>query len=161
MVQIGSVNSLPCYGGTGQHPAEPPGKPHTSWSTGPKPAFPRKPFWTPHGSSLLISLCRNGCGARTWTPSTNTDSRRWSEVHVATRRPGAIANSLCISRELGVQDLILRQILNQEGLLKLSPSWEGPFKVTEVCRPGCVRLATTEGESLPNPWIQFSSFVTR
>jgi hypothetical protein len=26
------------------------------------------------------------------------------------------------------------------------------FKVTEICRPGCVRLATTEGEPLPNPW---------
>jgi hypothetical protein len=39
-----------------------------------------------------------------------------------------------------------------QGLHKLSPSWEGPFKVTEVCRPGCVRLATTEGVPLPNPW---------
>jgi hypothetical protein len=56
------------------------------------------------------------------------------------------------SRKLGVGDLVLRRVLNQEGLHKLSPSWEGPFKVTEVCRPGCVRLATTEGEPLPNPW---------
>jgi hypothetical protein len=36
------------------------------------------------------------------------------------------------SRELGVRDLVLRRILNQEGLLKLSPSWEGPLKVMEV-----------------------------
>jgi hypothetical protein len=56
------------------------------------------------------------------------------------------------SRELGVGDLVLRRVLNREGLHKLSPSWEGPFKVTEVCRPGCVRLATTEGVPLPNPW---------
>jgi hypothetical protein len=48
------------------------------------------------------------------------------------------------SRELGVEDLVLRQVLNQEGLHKLSPSWEGPFKVTKVCRPGYVRLATAE-----------------
>jgi hypothetical protein len=56
------------------------------------------------------------------------------------------------SRELRVGDLVLRQVLNREGLHKLSPSWEGPFKVTEICRPGFVRLATTEGEPLPNPW---------
>jgi hypothetical protein len=54
-------------------------------------------------------------------------------------------------RELRVGDLVLRRVLNQEGLHKLSPSWEGPFKVTEVCRPGCVRLTTTEGVPLPNP----------
>jgi hypothetical protein len=56
------------------------------------------------------------------------------------------------SRELGVGVLVLSQVLNREGLHKLSSSWEGPFKVTEVCRPGCVRLATIEGVPLPNPW---------
>jgi transposase InsO family protein len=56
------------------------------------------------------------------------------------------------SRELRVGDLVLRRVLNREGLHKLSPSWEGPFQVAEVCRPGCVRLATTEGVPLPNPW---------
>ena len=59
--------------------------------------------------------------------------------------------------ELGVEDLVLRQVLNREGLHKLSPSWEGPFKVTEVCRPGSTRLATTERVPLPNPWkIEYS-----
>ena len=55
------------------------------------------------------------------------------------------------SRELRVGDLVLRRVLNREGLHKLSPSWEGPYKVTEVCRPGCIRLAATEGEPLPSP----------
>jgi hypothetical protein len=55
------------------------------------------------------------------------------------------------SRELGVGDLVLRRVLNREGLHKLSPSWEGPFKVIEVCRPGCVRLATTEECLFPIP----------
>jgi hypothetical protein len=56
------------------------------------------------------------------------------------------------SRELKVGDLVLRRVLNREGLHKLSPGWEGPFKVMEICRLGCVRLATTEGVPLPNPW---------
>jgi hypothetical protein len=56
------------------------------------------------------------------------------------------------SRELQVDDLVLRWILNQEGMNKLSPSWEGPFRVTRVCCPGCVRLATEDGEPVPRPW---------
>jgi hypothetical protein len=56
------------------------------------------------------------------------------------------------SRELRVGDLVLRRILNQEGLHKLSPSWEGPFKVMKICRPGSVRLATEEGMQLSKPW---------
>jgi hypothetical protein len=56
------------------------------------------------------------------------------------------------SRELRVEDLVLRRVLNREGLHKLSPSWEEPFKVTEICRPWCVRLAITGGVPLPNHW---------
>jgi hypothetical protein len=55
-------------------------------------------------------------------------------------------------RDLGVRDPVLQRVLNREGIHKLSPSWEGPFKVTEACRPESVRLATTEGVPLPNPW---------
>jgi hypothetical protein len=40
------------------------------------------------------------------------------------------------SRKLQVGDLVLRRVLNREGLHKLAPSWEGPFKVTKICRPG-------------------------
>jgi hypothetical protein len=50
------------------------------------------------------------------------------------------------SRELQVDDLVLRCVLTQEG------ANEGPFWVTQVCRPGCVHLTTEDGESLPNPW---------
>jgi hypothetical protein len=64
----------------------------------------------------------------------------------------ALPSMVLHSRELRVEDLALRRVLNREGLHKLSPSWEGPFKVTEVCQPRCVRLATTEGVPLPNPW---------
>jgi hypothetical protein len=37
------------------------------------------------------------------------------------------------SIELRAGDLVLRRVLNREGLHKVSPSWEGPFKVTEIC----------------------------
>jgi hypothetical protein len=40
------------------------------------------------------------------------------------------------ARTLEVGDLVLRRILSHEGLHKLSPMWEGPFKVTHIARPG-------------------------
>jgi hypothetical protein len=96
MVQIGSTNFRPYYGGTGPHPAEPPGRPHSSWSIGPKPAFPRKSLWAPHGSNLSMSLCRNRYRVRTWTSSTNIDGERRSEMNGTTRRSGATTNGSCI-----------------------------------------------------------------
>jgi hypothetical protein len=83
------------------------------------------------------------------------DERRWQAMTRNTRYNQALRryHQLFVhSRELGVGDLVLRRILNQEELHKLPSSWEGPFKVTEVCRPGCVHLATAEGMPLPNPW---------
>ena len=83
------------------------------------------------------------------------DERRWRAAIRNARYNQALRRyhqRFVHSRELRVGDLVLRRVLNREGLHKLSPSWEGPFKVTEICRPGCVRLATTEGVPLPNPW---------
>ena len=48
-------------------------------------------------------------------------------------------------RTLEVGDLLLRRVLSREGLHKLSPMWEGPFKVVHVSRPGSARLETQEG----------------
>jgi hypothetical protein len=124
-------------------------RPRPSRSTGLKPAFPQKPLWAPHGSSILMNLCKNNCGVRTWTSSTSAGGKQRSEMHGTTRRYHQL---FVHSRELWVRDLVLRQVLNREGLHKLSPSWEGPFKVTEACRRVGVRLATTEGVPLPNTW---------
>jgi hypothetical protein len=56
------------------------------------------------------------------------------------------------SRELQVDDLVLRWVLSREGTNKLSPFWEGPFWVTQVCHPRCDCLSMEDGEALPNPW---------
>jgi hypothetical protein len=81
------------------------------------------------------------------------DERRWQAAIRNARYNQALRRyhqRFMHSKELRVGDLVLRRVLNREGLHKLSPSWEGPFKVTEVCRSRCVRLATTEGVPLPN-----------
>jgi hypothetical protein len=83
------------------------------------------------------------------------DERRWRAATRNARYNQALRRyhqRFVHSRELRVRHLVLRRVLNREGLHKFSPSWEGPLKVMEICRPGCVRLATTEGEPLLNPW---------
>jgi hypothetical protein len=83
------------------------------------------------------------------------DERRW---RAAVRNVGynqalrRYHQRFVYSREHRGGDLVLRRILNREGLDKLSPNWEGPFKVSKVCRSRSVRLATEEGMQLPNPW---------
>jgi hypothetical protein len=56
------------------------------------------------------------------------------------------------ARTLEVGDLVLRRILSREGLHKLSPMWEGPFKVTHIARLDSARLETAEGVPVGNPW---------
>jgi hypothetical protein len=55
-------------------------------------------------------------------------------------------------RTLEVGDLVLRRVLSREGLHKLSPRWEGPFKVVHVSRPGSARLETQERVPVQNAW---------
>ena len=42
-------------------------------------------------------------------------------------------------------DLLLRRIQSAKGTHKLSPKWEGPYRVVRVTRPGAVRLETGDG----------------
>ena len=56
------------------------------------------------------------------------------------------------SRTLETGDLVLRRVLSREGLHKLSPMWEGPFRVAHIARPGAVRLKTQEGTPIQNGW---------
>ena len=55
-------------------------------------------------------------------------------------------------RELQAGDLVLRRILDAAGRNKLSPKWEGPFRVVQVYRPGAFHLETEDGKSVPNSW---------
>ena len=56
------------------------------------------------------------------------------------------------ARTLEVGDLVLRRILSREGLHKLSPMWEGPFRVVQISRPGAARLETEDGDPMKNSW---------
>ena len=47
---------------------------------------------------------------------------------------------------------MLRRVLSREGLHKLSPMWQGLFKVVHVSRPASARLETQEGVAVQNAW---------
>jgi hypothetical protein len=49
-------------------------------------------------------------------------------------------------------DLVLRRIRSAEGTNKLTPKWEGPYRVVRVSRPGAVRLETEDGVPVANSW---------
>jgi hypothetical protein len=55
-------------------------------------------------------------------------------------------------RTLQVGDLALRLVQTQADRNKLSPKWEGPYKVVEVTRPGSCMLAMEDGRVLNNSW---------
>jgi hypothetical protein len=105
-------------------------------STGPKRAFPREPFWTPHGSRLLTSPCRNGYNMRTRTPSSNTDGN-----------PGSGPSPMASTKPRRAP--------------QLSPSWEGPFKVTGIRRPGgdCWGRASVRRRSHTKKQLRPKSFL--
>jgi hypothetical protein len=49
-------------------------------------------------------------------------------------------------------DLVLRRIQSAKGTNKLTPKWEGPYRVVRVTRPGAARLETGDGIQLQNSW---------
>ena len=51
-------------------------------------------------------------------------------------------------------DLVLRkaEVLKPLDRRKLSPNWEGPYKVADTCGPRAYRLETLEGTTIPQTW---------
>ena len=64
-------------------------------------------------------------------------------------------NSRVRHRDFQVRDLVLRKVMGTardctQG--KLSPNWEGPYRVTSWQRKGTYHLETLDGQKLPHPW---------
>ena len=48
--------------------------------------------------------------------------------------------------------LVLRRVLSREGLHKLLPMWEGPFRIARVSRLAAARLEMQDGIPIQNTW---------
>ena len=53
-------------------------------------------------------------------------------------------------RTLQVEDLVLRRFQSRLGMNKLSPTWEGPFRVIKNAGPQVFRLIDKDGMQVPN-----------
>ena len=49
-------------------------------------------------------------------------------------------------------DLVLQGVQSAKNSNKLTPKWEGPYRVIRVTRPGAVRLETKDVISVSNSW---------
>ena len=49
-------------------------------------------------------------------------------------------------------DLVLRRVQSAKNSNKLTPKWEGPYRVIRVTRPGAVRLETEDAIPVSNSW---------
>ena len=49
-------------------------------------------------------------------------------------------------------DLVLQRVQSAKNSNKLTPKWEGPYRVVRVTRPGAVRLETEDGVPVSNSW---------
>jgi hypothetical protein len=55
-------------------------------------------------------------------------------------------------RDFSEGDLVLRLRQDNRGRHKLSPTWEGPYVVVKVLKPGTYKLDNEDGEELTNAW---------
>ena len=58
-------------------------------------------------------------------------------------------------RVFRIGDLVLRKVMANTKRLnegKLSPNWEGPYKVVSLAGAGSYRLEDLEGKPIPRPW---------
>ena len=56
------------------------------------------------------------------------------------------------ARSLEEGNLVLRRVQSAKNSNKLTPKWEGPYRVKRVTRPGAVRLETEDGIPVSNSW---------
>ncbi len=56
------------------------------------------------------------------------------------------------ARTLSIGDYVLRRVQSQAGRNKLSPTWEGPYTITQVLWPGGFKIADGDGRELANSW---------
>jgi hypothetical protein len=56
------------------------------------------------------------------------------------------------SRSIQVGDFVLWKIQMTKHQHKISPTWEGPYEVVEMTRPGSYRLQREDGYEVQNSW---------
>jgi hypothetical protein len=111
-------------------------------ATGPHPVEPREtPFFMVYGAEAVLppEVTMGSLRVKTYDEATQdqlrredielVDERRWQVVIKNARYRQALRRyhqQFVRSRELQVDDLVLRRVLSREGMNKLSPCWKVP-----------------------------------
>ena len=82
------------------------------------------------------------------------ENRLWAATCVARyqQAPRRYHRRMVHARCFEEGDLVLRRVQSAKGTNKLTPKWEGPYRVVRVTRPGIVHLETGDGIQLQNSW---------
>jgi transposase InsO family protein len=143
--------------------------PTVVWShrTTPSRATGFTPFFLVYGAEaiLLTDLEYGSPRARGYDEGTNQRAREDSLDQLDEARTVALMHSARYQqalrryqarkvrrRDFNEGDLVLRLRQDNRGRHKLSPSWEGPYVVVKVLKPGTYKLANEDGEELTNAW---------
>jgi len=67
--------------------------------------------------------------------------------------PRISSSQIVVALKKRVRHLVLRsRKAARHQMLKLSPNWEGPYRVTRVIEKGAYHLEELNGNPLPNSW---------
>ena len=100
----------------------------------------------------MMSSSKNSCGKMTRCSLRKIVFGLRYELLATSRLCAAIIAAKVHARSLEEGDLVLRRVKSAKNSNKLTPKWEGPYRVVRVTRPGAVRLETEEGLPVSNSW---------
>ena len=82
------------------------------------------------------------------------EDRVWAGVRAARYQQALCCYHSCKvhARSLEEGDLVIQWIQSTKNSNKLTPKWEGPYRVIQVTRPGAVCLETEDGIPVSNSW---------
>ncbi|RDX88243.1 hypothetical protein CR513_30191, partial [Mucuna pruriens] len=76
-------------------------------------------------------------------------------------RVAKLYNQKVIPRNFNPQDLVLRKRIHKAENNKLTPKWEGPFRVRKEVGRGAYRLEILKGKEIPRTWNAASLRMTK
>jgi transposase InsO family protein len=143
--------------------------PSVVWSlrTTPSRATGFTPFFLVYGAEAILptDLEYGSPRTRTYDDQSNQTSREDSLDQLEEARDMALLHSARYqqslrryhargvrSQDLQVGDLVLRLRQDARGCHKLTPSWEGPFIIAKILKPGTYKRANSQGEVYSNAW---------
>lgn len=121
------------------------------------------PFFLCYGAEAVLptELSLGSPHVRHYDEDKAEKAAQEDSVRLEEEREAAVIESACYQqlqrkyhsrnvhdRSFSVGDLVMRHVQTSKDQHKISPPWEGPYKVIAVTRPGSYRLVTMEGHDV-------------